>query len=165
MPAAAPQRYRPRFTGRAAVLGLVLLVLVISYASSLRAWLQQRAEIAAAQADIVQTQASIDALEQAKLRWSDPDYVQAQARERFGWVLPGEVGYRVIDPDGDSLGAAAQLAAPPPVSDLAGEDWYEAVWQSIESAGTLGPDSAAKPTGSGRPDVIKPPKGHRSQRQ
>ncbi len=163
--AAAPQRSRPRFTGRAAVLGLVLLVLVISYASSLRAWLQQRAEIAAAQADIVQTQAAVDALGQAKLRWNDPDYVQAQARERFGWVLPGEVGYRVIDPDGDPLGAAAQLASLPPVSDQTGEDWYETVWQSIESAGTPEPDPAAKPTDSDGPNVIKPPKGHRSQRQ
>jgi len=143
----------------------VLLVLLISYASSLRAWLQQREEIAAAQADLVQTQARIDALEQAKLRWSDPDYVQAQARERFGWVLPGEVGYRVIDPDGDPLGAAAQLAAVSPVSDQAVEDWYETVWQSIESAGARGPDSAAKSTGSGRRDVIEPPNGRRSQRQ
>ena len=36
---------RPRFTGRAAVLVLVLAVLTVSYASSLRAYLQQRSHI------------------------------------------------------------------------------------------------------------------------
>src|SRR4051812_49469584 len=36
---------RPRFTGRAAVLVLVLAVLAISYASSMRAYLQQRGQI------------------------------------------------------------------------------------------------------------------------
>jgi hypothetical protein len=43
---------RSRFTGRAAVLVLVLAVLTVSYASSLRAYLQQRAHIGDLKAQI-----------------------------------------------------------------------------------------------------------------
>ena len=72
-------------------------MLVISYASSLRAWIDQRAEIASVEADIAATQERVDQLEQTKQRWHDEAYIRRMARERFGWVLPGEVGYRVID--------------------------------------------------------------------
>ena len=34
----------------------------------------------------------------------DPDYVRTQARERLGWVVPGETGYRVVGADGKPLG-------------------------------------------------------------
>ena len=43
--AGARARRRPRLTGRAAILVLVLAVLAVSYASSLRAYLQQRVHI------------------------------------------------------------------------------------------------------------------------
>lgn len=132
---------------------LVLLVLVISYASSLRAWLQQRDEIAAARADIAQTQASVDALEQAKLRWQDPAYVQQQARERFGWVLPGEVGYRVIGTDGTTLGAPP--APTQPSAAASAPDWYVSVWDSIRAAGE--PPQASADPAPARGDVITPP--------
>jgi len=142
---------RAGFTARAAVLVLVLLVLLISYASSLRAWLQQRAEIAAARADIARMQASVDELEREKQRWQDPAYVQQQARERFGWVLPGEVGYRVIGADGTTLGAPAAPAIP--AQDPAA-DWYGEVWGSIREAGEV-PEDAATPRP--RDEVIAPP--------
>jgi cell division protein FtsB len=154
-PAADEPRRRSRFTGRAAVLLLVLLVLVISYASSLRAWLEQRAEIAATRAEIAQAQANVDALERERLRWQDPAYVRQQARERFGWVLPGEVLYRVIGVDGETLGAPAPPAVPaaePPA------DWYEGVWDSIQQAGEVPEPSTAPPP---RRDVITPPERNR----
>ncbi len=146
------------------MVALVLLVLVISYASSVRAWLQQRAEMAAAQADIQRTQASVDVLEQYKQRWNDPAYIQAQARERFGWVLPGEVGYRVVNSEGEPLGLFAQ-AVPLPDSAEAEQDWYDVVWGSIEFAGTPEPDLAPVPVVPGKRDVIKPPKRHRDERR
>ena len=139
-------------TARAGVLVLVLLVLVISYASSLRAWLQQRAEIEAARSDIARMQASVNELEREKQRWEDPAYVQQQARERFGWVLPGEVGYRVIDADGTTLGAPAPpaiLAGEPPA-----DDWYDDVWGSIREAGAV-PEEPDTPRP--RDEVITPP--------
>ena len=94
-PGAAAAAARPRFTGRAAILVLVLAVLTVSYASSMRAYLQQRAHIDELKTQIAQREVNIDELEREKRRWDDPAYVQAQARERFGYLMPGETSYVV----------------------------------------------------------------------
>src|SRR5690349_23258602 len=57
---ATARRPRSRLTGRAAVLVLVLAVLTVSYASSLRAYLQQRAHIGELKSQIAEREASID---------------------------------------------------------------------------------------------------------
>ena len=49
-------------TGRAAVLVLVLVVLAVSYASSMRAYLEQRAHLAALEADIAESRDNIEQL-------------------------------------------------------------------------------------------------------
>ena len=104
---------RPRFTGRAAVLVLVLAVLTVSYASSLRAYLQQRAHIGDLKAQIVEREASIDDLEREKQRWDDPAYVKAQARARFGYLMPGEAGFEVIGADGSRSRRRPRSTTPP----------------------------------------------------
>ena len=71
----------PRFTSRAIVLGVVLLVLVISYASSLRAWLDQRSQIDEARQRIVSLRQQVDDLEREQRRWADEAYVEQQARD------------------------------------------------------------------------------------
>ena len=117
-----------------AVLLLVLVVLVASYASSLRAWLQQREEITQARERIATSQAQVDSLSTVAQRWKDPAYVERQARERFGWVMPGEVGYQVVADDGTTLGPVGHLDAPVRL----GEDpatWYSSLWDSVEEAG------------------------------
>ena len=126
---------RPRFTGRAAILVLVLAVLMVSYASSMRAYLEQRSHLEALDAQIAESEANIAALEEEKERWEDPAYVRAQARARFGWVLPGEIGFQVIDEDGEALDHDDSL--PDPVTDEEQEqpEWWQAAWDSVETAG------------------------------
>jgi cell division protein FtsB len=127
---------RARLTGRAAILLLVLAVLAVSYASSTRAWLRQRDEIAGLTAQIAASQAAIDSLQQERHRWSDPAYVKAKARERFGWVMPGETGYRVIDDDGQTLaGGSSQLSDPVAPSSGGGPEWWQRAWSSVVVAG------------------------------
>jgi len=87
------------------VLLLVVAVLGVSYASSIRAWLNQRSEQSALSSQIAAEHVAIAQLEIAKARWNDPAYIEAQARLRFGWVLPGERGYRVIGKNGKVLRA------------------------------------------------------------
>lgn len=96
-------------TRRAVALIVVVAVLVLSYATSLRVWFNQQGEIAATQADIRERQERIAQLEDELDRWNDPEYVKTQARERLGWVVPGETGYRVVGPDGEPLGGAGEL--------------------------------------------------------
>jgi cell division protein FtsB len=130
---------RPRFTGRAAVLVLVLAVLTVSYASSLRAYLQQRSHIGDLKAQIAQREANINDLEREKKRWDDPAYVKAQARARFGYLMPGESGFEVIGPDGEPLEAQASLNDPADVIKTVPKAWWSAAWESMELAGNPPP--------------------------
>ena len=125
----------PRFTSRAIVLGVVLLVLVISYASSLRAWLDQRQQIAETREQISSVRQQVDDLERERRRWADDAYVEQQARARLDFVMPGETGYRVITPDG----ATVDTQADPRPSDHADpRDWYDTMWASARRAGRAG---------------------------
>ena len=134
-PDARPPRRRPRITGRMAVLVLVLALLAVSYASSMRAYLQQRAHIEDLKSEITAREGSIADLAQEKQRWDDPAYVAQQARERFGYVKPGETPYIVLDENGDPLEPSSTLddgAPPDPDADLT---WWDREWSSVEVAG------------------------------
>ena len=126
---------RPRFTGRAAVLVLVLAVLTVSYASSLRAYLEQRSHIGDLKVAIAEREASINSLEREKQRWQDPAFVQAQARARFGYVMPGETGFLVLDENGDPLESQAALSDPDDVIKIVPTAWWSDAWASVELAG------------------------------
>ena len=131
-------------------------MLVISYASSLRAWIDQRAEIASVEADIAATQQRVDQLEQTKQRWHDEAYIRRMARERFGWVLPGEVGYRVIDENGDTVGGTPRLDDPSEGSATDQPDWYDQMWGSVETAGQPLPseEERQRPPKDKNPDAV-----------
>lgn len=123
---------RRRLTSRAVILLAVVVLLMASYASSLHAWWQQRVEIETKRAEIVRLQDDIDEIDREFTRWEDPAYVEQQARERFGWVMPGEVGYKVIGIDGEVKGASPELSAPEPARE---PTWYQKLWGSVEEAG------------------------------
>src|SRR4029453_4449433 len=82
-------------TARAIALAVVVVILTISYATSLRIYLAQAHEIAATKAEIAERQQRIRELQGELARWDDEAYVRTQARERLGWVVPGETGYTV----------------------------------------------------------------------
>ncbi|MGJ3507931.1 FtsB family cell division protein [Enemella sp. A6] len=116
-PAPSLRRAGLGITRRAVAMIVVVAILVLSYATSLRVWLDQQSDIASTKADIAQRQERIAELEKELARWDDPEYVKAQARARLGWAVPGETGYRVVGPDGEPLGGTGTLneteAAPP----------------------------------------------------
>jgi cell division protein FtsB len=122
-------------TGRAAVLVLVLAVLTVSYASSLKAYLQQRQHITELKQQIAQSEADIDSLEREKDRWRDPAYVQSQARARFGYLMPGETSYVVLGADGKPLESETSLRPKSEVIVKQPTAWWETAWQSVLLAG------------------------------
>jgi cell division protein FtsB len=127
-------RPRPRFTSRAAILVLVFAVLVVSYASSMRAYLQQHDHIDGLKAEIASSQQQIGELQREKRRWNDKAYVEAQARQRFGWVLPGEVGYQVIGRDGKPLAREDELTDPSTVARSVPDAWWSTAYGSLQAA-------------------------------
>jgi len=117
-----------------AILVVVVAVLVVSYASSMRAYLQQRSHINDLRAQIDSSERDILALEREKRRWEDPAYVETQARERFGWVLPGETSYQVIDRDGNPLERNDELTDPDSMARQVPDPWWDKVYGTLEAA-------------------------------
>ena len=57
-------------------------------------------------------------------------FIKAEARERLGWVVPGETGYRVIGADGKPIGGDSTVLAPTRQDGL----WWEGMWGSVRHA-------------------------------
>lgn len=120
------------FTRRALVFFVVLAVLLLSYANSLRTYLSLQREMATAQQQIEQRSERIKELEDQLNRWNDDDYVRSQARTRLGWVMPGETGYRVIGRDGKVASGSTDVKGlgTGDVSEL-GATWWDRMAGSI----------------------------------
>lgn len=145
------RRPRGSLTTRAIALAVVFLVLTISYASSLRIYFAQSAEIAGTRREIAERQARIADLQTDLTRWQNPAYVQTQARTRLGWVLPGETGFKVVGEDGRPLGGGPEITAseaPKPPQDV----WWDKLWGSVEAADKPAP---ARPKPADLPPITE----------
>ena len=58
--------------------------------------------------------------------------MKSQARVRLGWVMPGEVGYRVVGADGQPIDGSETVGSTN-ADDLAGP-WFERLWKTVEVA-------------------------------
>jgi hypothetical protein len=133
------------------MLVLVLALLTVSYASSMRAYLQQRSHLESLTSDIAKREANIAELEREKARWQDPAYVRQMAHERFGYVMPGEKSFIVLDANGDPLGSTSQLEDPNEVVPQAPTAWWSKAWGSVELAGNPPPVEAPPVDRIGKP--------------
>lgn len=128
-------------TTRAAVLLGVLAVLAASYALPVRAWLDQRAQLAELSAERDALAAEVEQLADANELWEDPAYVRAQARERLNYVLPGEVGLVVLGtqstpPEEPATGAVLPAAA-------GDQPWWSTLLAAFDEVGAGVPGAAA----------------------
>ena len=94
----------------------VAAILSVMLVPSLSQWWQQERELAQIKAQVAeQQQKNADMQRQLDL-WNDPDYISTQARERLGYVRPGETQYTVVDPgpqyQDSALAAAAASTGP-----------------------------------------------------
>jgi cell division protein FtsB len=129
------ERRRSSLTGRAAVLALVVCLLAISLAYPLREYLSQRGDIRQYRATVAEQEQRVAELRRQHDRWRDPAYVEAQARERLHYVMPGETSYVVLEaddtpaPDGVVAATKAEATRSP---------WFTDLWSSVETAGKPG---------------------------
>ena len=136
--AAAAVRDRPSLTGRAVVLALVLGLLALSLAVPLREVFRQRAEINALRADNAATADQVAGLQVRQQQLQDPAYVTSLIRERLHYVLPGEVGYVVLDPAEAPAPSASKPGAPV-------TPWWSTLWSSVQAADQAGQPPADAP--------------------
>jgi hypothetical protein len=103
-------------------------VLTLTIAGPVRTYFGQRTEMQQLAASEEKLRAEIADLEQQKVKLGDPVYIAAQARERLGFVKPGDVPYQVQLPPGAVLptepGQETKAA-------LAGQPWYTSLWHTI----------------------------------
>lgn len=126
------------------------MALIASYAGTLRNWIDQRQQLSQLRQENQDRTAAVADLQHQVRQWDDPAFVESQARSRFGWVMPGEVGYVVIDDTGKPA------TAKPKATDKAGSDqtpWWTELRRSIESADR----SPGTGTGPGEPTPTPTP--------
>jgi len=120
---------------RAIVLTLVCAVAFVLVTPTLRLYLRQQEQERTLNNEVSAIEARNDELQRGIDRWSDPDYVRSKARERLGFVMPGQQPYIVVDPEA-VVGEEAQQAYEEQMgyTEVVGP-WYFEVWDSIRLAG------------------------------
>lgn len=140
--AAQQSEQRLGFTARrAAILAGVVCVLTLTIAGPVRTYFAQRTEMKQLAASEASLREQIAELEGQKAKLADPVYIAAQARERLGFVKPGDIPYQVQLPPG----SAVETPDNPQQQALrSGDPWYTALWHTIADT-PHGPPPAAEP--------------------
>jgi cell division protein FtsB len=128
---AAATRRRPLFTGRAVLLGALILLLALTLAGPIRQFLAGRAELVQLTAEGRELDRRADRLAEQLQRQADPAYAERQARERLTYVLPGDRLVVVVDGktvEGDPGTVPPEDAASGPTS------WYAGLLESLSVA-------------------------------
>lgn len=125
---------------RAAILAAVVCVLTLTVAGPVRTYFAQRTEMRQLAATEAALRRQLADLEQQKVKLADPAYIAAQARERLGFVKPGDVPYQVQLPP-TAAGAVPPGSQPTTVANSG--PWYSALWHTV--ADTPHPQPAPEP--------------------
>ena len=132
---------------RAAILAAMVCVLTLTIAGPVRTYFAQRTEMNQLDASESALREQIAELEGQKAKLADPVYIAAQARERLGFVMPGEIPYQVQLPasavPGSDAGPQAGMASN-------GDPWYTLLWHTIADT-PHGPPAAPPPPGAPEP--------------
>lgn len=127
---------------RAAVLAAVVCVLTLTIAGPVRTYFAQRTEMNQLVATEAALRSQVAELEARKAKLADPAYIAAQARERLGFVKPGDIPFQVQLPP-----SAAEPVQPgsPSAKPANGDPWYTSLWHTIADAPHLPPAKSPVP--------------------
>jgi cell division protein FtsB len=117
-----------------AILGLIVLVLIVAVAPTLRVYLHQRGQIAGLEAQQAHQKSEVAALQAQAQRWNDPAYVEAQARARLQFVKPGQKSY-VVSAPAPKVAVAPASGVVAGTTGTTGRSWMDGLWQSVQKAG------------------------------
>ncbi|WP_019853055.1 FtsB family cell division protein [Actinopolyspora mortivallis] len=117
--------FRLSSTRRAAVLAILVCAMALSVSVPLRTYLGQRDELAELKNQEDRLSSEVHRLAERRTELSDPRRLEIEARERLGYVRPGETPY-IVD-----------LPSQPP-EDTAERDgteqdgpWYQRLWNTL----------------------------------
>jgi cell division protein FtsB len=130
-PTPAARRPRRAVTGRAIVLGTLVVLLIVLLASPLNRYFASRSALDNASQQYQQDQQKLGELKKQIALWSDPGYIERQARTRLQYAMPGDTVYVVVDRgqqnEIDKTASTLQTSR----GDTA---WNAKLWQSVTKA-------------------------------
>ena len=110
---------------------LILGVGVVSAIIPFRQIMEQRARVEAATMELATLQSENRLLEEEIAALNTPQEVERLARERLGYVMPGEIPYVVVEPPADAtINTVPDSLLPVPPDD----PWYRDIWEFLTGA-------------------------------
>lgn len=123
--AVGPGGSRARFTGRAAILAIVLCAIALSLAYPVREYIAQRRQIDQLQTQRSQITVQLKRLQHERQRLRDPAYIEQLARDRLHMCMPTQKCYVIIEPMPRTAAMTGRRDQAP---------WYARLWSSIQQA-------------------------------
>lgn len=127
---AATRRPRRAVTGRALVLGTVVVLLLVLLASPLSRYIASRSALSDSASQLRHDKQRLNQLREQIARWGEPGYIQAQARKRLQYAMPGDTVYVTVNRG--QRNEIARTAGVP--SKTATSGWNSALWDSLKQA-------------------------------
>jgi cell division protein FtsB len=130
-PSSPPHSARPplrptKLTGRAALLAVVMCAIALSLAYPVREYIGQRRQIDQLLATQQSLSQQVKSLQAQQKQFSDPSYIEQQARDQLHYCMTGEKCYVIIgnSPAPDAAPARTTTAT----------SWYSKLWGSVQKA-------------------------------
>jgi cell division protein FtsB len=114
---------RPFLLGLVALLALGVLVL----SGPLQSYLDQRDRVDLLERQLGVLESANADLQQRADDLRDPVHQELLARERFGYIRPGEVPYVVVPPERDR----AEISSPLEVEQTESRTWFRGAWDAL----------------------------------
>ena len=122
---------RRAVTGRALVLGTVVVLLLVLLASPLNRYFESQSDVSKAATQLHQDQSSLATLKAQQQQWGDPGYIQQQARLRLLYAMPGDTTYIVVN---HSAGSTTDKTVSASSRTKATGSWNTKLWASVQHA-------------------------------
>lgn len=132
-PRAAAWLHNFRFSGFTLTVLVLVVAALLVLAPSLKTFVEQQQQIAALEESVRLAEQDVEGLQSEIDRWSDPAYVEAQARDRLYYVYPGDITFLVIGDEDAGLTDGGL-----PISDeiqTTRVDWVRALLSTVYEAG------------------------------
>jgi cell division protein FtsB len=116
---------RPKLTGRAAVLAIVLCAIALTLAYPIREYIADRRQIDQLAESNARLAQEVRHLQQQAHALGTPAVIEQKARDDLHWCFPAQTCYEVIPLTTPHAKAGVQPAGSP---------WYGRLWASVQKA-------------------------------
>ncbi|MEP7020008.1 MAG: septum formation initiator family protein [Pseudonocardiales bacterium] len=115
------------------MLGTLVVLLVVLLAAPLHRYFASRSDVEHASQQLHSDQQQLAELTLQLQRWSDPGYIQQQARLRLQYAMPGDTVY-IVTNDGQQ----SDITRTNPNKDTAkaAATWNQRLWETVQKAGS-----------------------------